>query len=217
MLKKFIIALALIVLPLTASADVIEPGQKYVGFCFELSGANLYSEYTLIGVPSLSGEPKIIIPGECTGFYKFATVTIKAIRTESFDQTTFTANPTSYMAAQSGVASSNISIPMESQTVDDSNPLSGIKAVYAITNIADRRVMLEKTQMVYTNTDGTSRTEIVDPTAVNTNRPANSNGRNGGKLNTTDPEKQDSNTIYYILIPAGGGILIALILLLRKK
>ncbi len=224
MLKKFIIILALIVLPLMASADVIEPGQKYVGFCFELSGTNRYSEYTFIGVPSLSGEPRVIAAGECASFYKFATVRIMAIKNTSFDLTAFTANPANYIATQTGLISSNISIPMESQTVHESNPLASVKAIYAITNLAGSTVTLEKTQTVLTNADGTTRSEIIDPTGVITNAntntivPANTNnGGNAGKLSTTEPEKQDNNTIYYILIPAGGGVLIALILLLRKK
>ena len=168
-----IIMLALLVMPVVY-ADILMPGTKGVGYCFEISNMGDYPDYVFVTSGNLVGGMQRITPGKCVSFYKFNVQEIYAFEKNEFERFSELVGYTGEVYERIDY---NLSLAMQYVeqehegfyvsdieikgygTVDENNPLDSVEDVFAIKSLAGNKLEIEKTAVKYTYTDGKTETK----------------------------------------------------------
>jgi len=143
----------------TVLADLIVPGTKSIDFCYTISNINDYPNYVFLlhGIPSPSYE--IIDSGQCFSFYKLSMTSLYAIQKTNFNEQELKGgNYTdirNYFENDPRVIHSNIQLNSYG-AVPENDPLNKVVTVLKIVSLNENNLVIQKSKIIYTYTDGTS-------------------------------------------------------------
>jgi len=213
-----IMVLLLLVMP-AVNADVLVPGTKGVDYCFRISNMEDYPDYEFIifGAP-VTGVRRIV-PGECVSFYKLSHLKLYALEKQEFERFSELISYKEHNESWRGHADYNYSIARQYfeqehdglydsglelssyGAVAENDPLDSVEDILTIKSLAGNKFEIEKTEVVYTYTDG--KTEV---------KPY---------INNVTPEPSGRFYLpfswYLIFIPIAAAFIIFWILRKRKK
>lgn len=155
-----VLCCAALVAPPLASADVIAPGQRPVGYCAEVANLAAYPDdvVLLLGVEPSLGPYAIVRPGDCVGFYKLSTGVLYAVRKDAFDPAAVpaeAAKQAAYFDAQPQFRRAPLRLhPLT--TVDERDSRTAVADIVEIGALTDRGFDARLARVRYTYTDGTS-------------------------------------------------------------
>ncbi len=150
-------ALALLLALPAAFADVLFPGEKSVGYCFEISNIGEYPGYAFVAsFYGANGGYNVAEEGECVGFYKFDRATVYAIKKEKFDEIDFTdveklekIKEEGYFEKNKDFVPSGIEIHHGQSTVAETDPLEKTVDVLEIVSLSETGFNLKKSKVIY--------------------------------------------------------------------
>ncbi|HET8630774.1 MAG TPA: hypothetical protein VFL91_25430 [Thermomicrobiales bacterium] len=151
-----------------ARADVIPPGQKGVGYCFEVANLAAYPDavvlaYYAYGTPSAAPPASVLAytvvrPGACASFYKGATARFAALPRAAFDPAAIPRDGEGrarYFATDPHLARAALMV-MPISTVDQRDPRTAVVDVLAIAGLTATTLDLRLARVRYTYVDGSS-------------------------------------------------------------
>ena len=157
-----ILSLILVVVGCNACwADVVEPGTKEVTLYYQLSNINDYPDYVFLlhGVPFPTYE---IINNTKFSFYKLSEASIYAVKKSDFNQAELEKMDESQInnlfENDTRFIKSNIQLSGSYGTVAQTNPLESAIMVLEIESINQNQLNINKKQMKYYFSDGSTET-----------------------------------------------------------
>lgn len=192
------------------SADSIMPGFKSVKYCFQIENMDDYPEYAFI--LGFETQPiqdrRLILSGECVGFYKYASPTVYAVRKELVNSSYFNLSEQdrAYLFSKEGnpldaieeVIPSGITLE-HFGTVRDDNPVKEVVDVLAIRSVDDNRLDLRKSKIIYTYTDGSSEEKPYEL-----------------QSKTPEPTRKSNSYLFFIILPIIAFAIIIITLVKRR-
>ncbi len=164
-MKPTHLLLVIILLANFASADMLQPGMKPVGYCFTIENQLDFPDYVFLAYGEPLFDEGVISPGSCTSFYKHSLIKVYAIKESDFDPTllqelrTNSRDQDGYeqlkdyfennsLMKKSGLVLRNYGF------VSDHDPLQSAKDVLKIVQLDENSFVIQKEKVVYTYTDG---------------------------------------------------------------
>ena len=158
----------------TATADVIEPGQKNVPFSYQITNIQDYPDYVFIlhGTPNPSAE---ILTSSEFSFYKLSTCSVYAVPRTVFDSAKMDQMDETeiedFLKNNTRVASSNLTLEGMFGTVNVADPLESALILLEFNSIKDNNLDIKKTKIIYNYSNGQkvekpfqSQNQIPEPT-----------------------------------------------------
>ena len=131
----------------TATADVIEPGQKNVPFSYQITNIQDYPDYVFIlhGTPNPSAE---ILTSSEFSFYKLSTCSVYAVPRTVFDSAKMDQMDETeiedFLKNNTRVASSNLTLEGMFGTVNVADPLESALILLEINSIKDNNLDIKR-------------------------------------------------------------------------
>jgi len=132
----------------TVSADLISSGFKQLGFCYQISNIDDFSEYAFVLLEGRSPDWEILERGDCVGFYKLGDANFYAIPRGKFNQSVFEEN---FDAAWEQVDSIGILAdykPRSYGQVPEANPLRSIETVLEIVAVDASGLQIKEVEKI---------------------------------------------------------------------
>jgi hypothetical protein len=167
--KRLCIAffLTVILLTLSASADVPVEGMKQADYNYVISNIKDYPDYVFLTSSAIWGWSYASIinsTGDFGGGYKLDSFQLHAIKASDFERAKFfaardqynqeIANCTDYCRDNPKIVSSNLTLP-KATSVNEILPLEKIEVDLRIDSITDQALKISKTKMLYYYENGT--------------------------------------------------------------
>jgi len=201
-MKKVFLLLAFVLIfsPFLAKADIVDPGWKQIGYCFEIDNIPDYPDYDLILYSEIGGLPQKIEAGQCMTFYKLASPKIFALPAGEFTEvnTSVGQPPEDGFLSNPDLIPADIVIEPYGQEPITSS-LENVEDVFTISELTDQNLEISKVKRTYYYKDGSSQEEYYQ------------NGQ------VEEPKIVSSAWWYWLLIPFIAAVVIVVILVWRDK
>lgn len=160
-------SVAVLLLSLSATADVPVEGMKQTSYDYVISNIKDYPDYVFLTSSAIWGWKSASIinsTGTFGGGYKLDSFEVHAIRASDFDRQKFfaardeydrdIANCTDYCRGNPKIVSSNLALP-KATSVNEIIPLEKIEVLLRVNSITDQALNISKTRMLYYYENGT--------------------------------------------------------------
>jgi hypothetical protein len=187
----------------TASADVINPGEKEVKLYYQITNINNYQDYIFL----LHGNPSpslLLLNSSEFSFYKFSTATIYAAPKSDFNISELnnlnSTEQDNFIENNAKLIPSNLTLEGTYGMVNQASTLEKVVVELEITSLNQSALQITKTRAKYYYLDGSTRT--VNFTDQNVTAPPDTS------LNAVD-------ILWYFLLPLIA--VVALLLLIMRR
>lgn len=158
---------AMLLLSLSATADVPVEGMKQVSYSYVISNIRDYPDYVFLTSSAIWGWKYASIinsTGTFGGGYKLDSYEVHAIRAPDFDRQKFfaardeynqeIANCSDYCRDNPKIVSSNLALP-KATSVNLTMPIEKLEVLLSVDGITDQALDISKTRMLYYYENGT--------------------------------------------------------------
>jgi hypothetical protein len=188
----------------SASADVINPGEKEVKLYYKITNINNYQDYIFL----LHGNPSpslILLNSNEFSFYKFSTSTIYAAPKSEFNISELnnlnSTEQDNFIENNTKLIPSNLTLEGTYGMVNQASTLDKVVVELEITSLNQTALQIKKTQAKYYYLDGSTKTVIF--TDQNVTAPSDTS------LNAAD-------LLWYFLLPLIAVVAVLLLILRRR-
>jgi opacity protein-like surface antigen len=173
-MKKILILAVLItiLLPSSASADILLDGYHQVGICHKIINMDDFANYEFFTRNSMNNRLQFLQPDKCFSYYKFSTATINAIKKNNLAKLENKASGMSadelgkLMKNSRDFIKSDYKLAQVNNSVPDSNPLNRVEVQYKIIAIGSK-LDIAKYKVIKNYRGGATEEEIFDIPQVN--------------------------------------------------